>query len=276
VPYLAEDPPSAADIEAALVTASKLLDQVLEHSRTRESSTNSLAQYYANTAELEDAVRAALLEAREELLCVAPEPSHRDSDWLGRAGSWMPSLLDRGVRVGVLCGPGAWSAWRGGDLLGDPAAAGLEVRVAERNLHEMVVLDGRVAFLRVPVSGTATECLEVSAPAVLRGLGMLFRATWNSAEEPAAYDQRMSYLDETAVRILGHLAAGVKDESAARDLGCSVRTYRRHVARIMCDLNASTRFQAGVRAAGLRLIGAGPSSDPVGRKIGARLVPASP
>ncbi|NEE20393.1 response regulator transcription factor, partial [Streptomyces sp. SID7499] len=49
------------------------------------------------------------------------------------------------------------------------------------------------------------------------------------------------------------------DEVAARELTVSVRTYRRYVAEIMTLLDATSRFQAGVRAAELGLLGsAGP------------------
>jgi len=56
-------------------------------------------------------------------------------------------------------------------------------------------------------------------------------------------------------QILVLLNAGYKDDAAARQLGLSVRTYRRHVAEIMRALGAASRFQAGARAAklGLRL-----------------------
>lgn len=53
--------------------------------------------------------------------------------------------------------------------------------------------------------------------------------------------------DEKA--LLRLLAAGLTDEAAARRLGISVRTARRQVAVLMNKLGASSRFQAGHRAA---------------------------
>jgi DNA-binding CsgD family transcriptional regulator len=53
--------------------------------------------------------------------------------------------------------------------------------------------------------------------------------------------------DERA--LLRLLAAGLTDEAAARRLGISVRTARRQVAVLMDKLGASSRFQAGYRAA---------------------------
>jgi DNA-binding NarL/FixJ family response regulator len=41
---------------------------------------------------------------------------------------------------------------------------------------------------------------------------------------------------------------GVTDQSAARQLGLSLRTYRRRVADLLAELDADSRFQAGLRA----------------------------
>jgi DNA-binding NarL/FixJ family response regulator len=51
------------------------------------------------------------------------------------------------------------------------------------------------------------------------------------------------------------LGAGLKDETAARELGLSLRTYRRRVADLMAALGADSRFQAGLRARELGLTG---------------------
>ncbi len=44
------------------------------------------------------------------------------------------------------------------------------------------------------------------------------------------------------------LTPATKDESGARDLGISVRTYRKHVASLMPRLQATNRFQAALLA----------------------------
>lgn len=55
--------------------------------------------------------------------------------------------------------------------------------------------------------------------------------------------------------MLRALGSGATDEAAARDLGMSVRTYRRRVAELLDVLEAGSRFQAGVRAGELGLGG---------------------
>jgi DNA-binding NarL/FixJ family response regulator len=51
------------------------------------------------------------------------------------------------------------------------------------------------------------------------------------------------------VQLLRLLGLGLKDESIARYLGCSLRTVRRRVAHLMNVHGAQTRFQLGVAAA---------------------------
>ncbi|MGW0593258.1 hypothetical protein [Streptosporangium sp. NPDC002607] len=53
--------------------------------------------------------------------------------------------------------------------------------------------------------------------------------------------------------ILEALGSGLTDESAAKRLGVSLRTYRRRVAELMAKLEADSRFQAGLRAGRLGL-----------------------
>ena len=55
-------------------------------------------------------------------------------------------------------------------------------------------------------------------------------------------------------RVLFHLARGTKDETGARQLGVSARTYRRHATELCERLGASSRFEAGVLAARAGLI----------------------
>ena len=50
-------------------------------------------------------------------------------------------------------------------------------------------------------------------------------------------------------RLLALLATGLPDRSIAKQLGLSYRTFQRRLHRLMDELGAQTRFQAGLRAA---------------------------
>ena len=60
-------------------------------------------------------------------------------------------------------------------------------------------------------------------------------------------------LDNTQSQVLHKLCEGMKDETAARQMNVSVRTYRRHVASILKTLDVSSRFEAGLKVAELGL-----------------------
>ncbi|MEK8104229.1 hypothetical protein NKG94_02085 [Micromonospora sp. M12] len=83
-------------------------------------------------------------------------------------------------------------------------------------------------------------------------LRSMFGFTWSHGVPLAELLNVNDKLNEEPARsVLASLGAGTKDEVAARRLGISVRTYRRHVAEIMREFQASSRFQAGVQAAKL-------------------------
>jgi hypothetical protein len=83
----------------------------------------------------------------------------------------------------------------------------------------------------------------------------LFAAAWEAAADPGSYLRGdVPELGPQAQAILRALGAGLTDEAAARQLGTSLRTYRRRVAELMTALEAGSRFQAGLRAGELGLM----------------------
>ncbi|GAA1391809.1 response regulator transcription factor [Kitasatospora putterlickiae] len=132
------------------------------------------------------------------------------------------------------------------------AASGIEVRISDGPLaREAIVIDRRTAILAgAPVRGVLTYTV-VHAPEVVDGVRSLFRATWETATDLADCAAPPPPLTDQARHILRTLAAGHTDETGARLLGVSLRTYRRRVADLMTALGATSRFQAGLLARGL-------------------------
>ena len=129
--------------------------------------------------------------------------------------------------------------------------SGAEIRIADRLPHRLIIFDRTVSFLPVDPRRLTAGALIVREPAITANLVMLFESLWAGAQDleealqvpttpPAA-----SELDRSVLMLM---SSGVKDEAAARQLGISDRTYRRHVADILVRLGASSRFQAGVEA----------------------------
>lgn len=146
------------------------------------------------------------------------------------------------------------------DALREMAAHGFHVRIAAAPLPQgIVVIDRRTMILTGPApsspaaSGPRTYTMS-SSPALIGGACALFEAAWESAADlTAVLDPERPRIDDRTAQVLRTLGSGVTDETAARELGMSLRTYRRRVAELLDGLDASSRFQAGVRAGRLGL-----------------------
>lgn len=206
-------------------------------------------------AEIHARIAHLFTTAKTEISCAANDLH----TWGIRTGS-IPGPEVFGPRVGH--GLRVRKLYRAGILL-DPLcaryafgvqAAGGEVRITSDELNETIVIDNRVAILAGDLSHGIRSYSVVTVPEVVQGVSSLYAAAWRSATALSTWDRRVAELRELAPRILEVLGSGCKDETAARTLGLSVRTYRRRVAELMSALGADSRFQAGARARELGLI----------------------
>lgn len=112
-----------------------------------------------------------------------------------------------------------------------------------------------MALMRAGFAGAGSQAVTIRVPMVLRALDTLCTGAWSRATPAQSY-RRVSARGRTAIarQVLGCLTAGRTGEVAAQSLGLSVRTYRRHVAELMQELGAVSRFQAGVHAVELGLL----------------------
>jgi DNA-binding CsgD family transcriptional regulator len=199
-------------------------------------------------------VAAALVRAESTVTLVDPGV---EADWL-----WPEELerlvvaaRTRGCVVRVMFGhtPCCRQARRIGAAVTD---GGGEVRIVPTPAFPMLVVDGSTVLAphrgpeAVPVMAAVTSPGVV---ALLRGFADLI---WERAEPAPVWAGSGADLKRRLVELL---TTGAKDERIARLLGISLRTCRRHIAEIMSDLGADSRFQAGANAARVGLIGAGPN-----------------
>ncbi|MBL3667670.1 helix-turn-helix transcriptional regulator [Streptomyces sp. M2CJ-2] len=138
-----------------------------------------------------------------------------------------------------------------------------EVRVGRVPMLQVMIVDGTAALV-TSQAVIGRQASVIRATTVIGTLGTLFDGLWRHAV-PVEKQIDFGNLNraDVARQILNLLQVGITDEVAARELSISVRTYRRYVAEIMALLGASSRFQAGVRAAELGLL-------PKGRKSSGR------
>jgi DNA-binding CsgD family transcriptional regulator len=248
-----DDALGASQLEAVLVQAHCLLDAALQKSRRERSAAE--VEYLPDVDTLRAEALRLLPHARCEVVCTAPDAQWylRARDGLDELRGTLRDLTQRGVTIRKLYTTEAISTLLAiEEFRVGITRLGVQVRVSANQLSEVVIVDG-TAFLRVH-QAQSDQCLMLRVPPVLRSLRVLYEAAWGAACDLDVYVRyRDGDTDEMATEILRMLSVGYKDETAARALGLSVRTYRRRVAQIMRDLNATSRFQAGVRAAELGL-----------------------
>lgn len=132
---------------------------------------------------------------------------------------------------------------------------GVLVRISGSPLpHEIILIDRRVLILAGRETSGGREYTVTTQRTLIDGVESLFRAVWDAAVDFEDYLRSdVPHLDADGRVILNALGSGLTDESAARRLGVSLRTYRRRVAELMEKLEAGSRFQAGLRAGELGL-----------------------
>ena len=192
---------------------------------------------------------------REEFLCAV----HDLSTWsqLGGARRAASTWTRNGgtERVRKLCSPAALAQEHSRQELGGLVAQGARVRMAATVLpHETIIIDRRFAILAGRHAPGGREYTVTTGPALVGAIYALFEVAWASSTDlNALLRGEQPHLDTESRAVLRALGSGATDTAAARELGISVRTYRRRVAEILDALGAGSRFQAGVRAGGLGL-----------------------
>jgi DNA-binding CsgD family transcriptional regulator/sugar-specific transcriptional regulator TrmB len=130
-------------------------------------------------------------------------------------------------------------------------SVGSEVRTAPVLPQRLVIIDRTQALVPIDPSDTRKGALHLTEPGILAALTELFEQTWNTAIPLGATTPQDSAtgLTDTERELLHLLGSGRTDEAAGQRLGISTRTVSRHMASIMERLNATSRFEAGIKAA---------------------------
>ena len=174
------------------------------------------------------------------------DPEDLDADRSGNAAA-----IARGVAVKSLYQASArndphttaYAQW----LLG----LGGEVRTAPVLPRSLVIFDRSQALVPIDPVGTREGALHVTEPGIVAALVDLFEHEWSTAVPLGADHGRdqQTGLSPTEQELLKLLATGMTDEVAGKRLGVSLRTVRRQMAAIMERLHATSRFEAGLKAA---------------------------
>lgn len=160
------------------------------------------------------------------------------------------TLLDRGVTVRGVYAPESLELPGALEEARVAAGAGEQSRVHPDVPMKLAIADRKVALL--PLSGDIVvgNALLIHPCALLDAAHALFELLWESAVPAfeAAASTQAEPLSAEHDALLTALAAGLKDDAIARQVGASTRTVRRRIAELSDVLRARTRFQAGVLA----------------------------
>jgi sugar-specific transcriptional regulator TrmB/DNA-binding CsgD family transcriptional regulator len=130
--------------------------------------------------------------------------------------------------------------------------AGEQARVLPDVPAKLTIIDGSVAFVSMSVRDADVNrtLLIIRPSSLLTALIGMFELCWRNAlplhASVGTEDDRLEPIER---RLLALLATGAADDTIARTLGISRRTFFRYLERLMNRTGASTRFQLALHAA---------------------------
>ncbi|MGD8169549.1 helix-turn-helix domain-containing protein [Herbiconiux sp. P16] len=152
------------------------------------------------------------------------------------------------------------------DEVADLAAQGEQARITTDLPTKLAIVDRRTAMISLTLEHGQVSALVTSSQPLVDALHQLFEFHWARSlplGDARAQFENGSAPAEGAVKgagrirsatpeertLLSLMAVGMKDDAVARQLNISPRTLRRRSQELMNELEASTRFQAGLEAA---------------------------
>ncbi|GAA0440266.1 hypothetical protein Acor_12950 [Acrocarpospora corrugata] len=250
--FIPVDPQVAANalvssVEREIYQRRELIDQIKDVFREDyrgPTSAPSPIEYLVGSLEVRGFLKMAGDACRTEVLVL--QSSEEDAEELAQA--YLP-LLARGVTVRIICRHRNRADLSTRMKLKQLTDAGAAIGTVSHIPRSAVVFDRSLVVLFGLADGE-TNVARVHNDGIVRFLLDLFDHLWDTAMPLESADSGYANVaDDLRHAIAGLMAKGYTDEVVARKLGMSVRSCRRHIATLMRDLDATSRFQAGVQAA---------------------------
>ncbi len=195
---------------------------------------------------------------RDEILVL--KSGKQDDDELLELVALCGRLLKRGVTVRIVCQHRSRAELTIRTRLKRLTDAGAQIRTLGHIPRSAVVFDRSAAVLigaTEPGDGARSASGIRANPEVVGFLLDVFTHLWDAAAPLDTLETGYADVaDDLQRNILELMAQGLTDEVVARKLGMSVRSCRRHIATLLQELGAISRFQAGVQAGRSTLRGA--------------------
>lgn len=196
----------------------------------------------------------------EDEVFTAQPGGARAADILEEAAPRDEAILRRGIRMRVLYQHTARFSPGTNVYVERISRLGGQVRTLDDRFTRMLVFDRKTAVIAVP--GNPNAAAIVREPSMVAFIVDTCQRLWLIAQpftaESSSHAEIESNLREAIVRML---TEGMTDSSIALRLGMSVRTCRRHIADLMTDLKAQSRFQAGYALAMSQLLNTDARAD---------------
>ncbi|WP_107365087.1 helix-turn-helix domain-containing protein [Streptomyces aidingensis] len=155
-------------------------------------------------------------------------------------------MLRRGVRMRTLYQHTARHHRPTQEYVRRMSEHGAEVRTLSELFGRMIAFDSEIVF--IPHRDDPDAAVVIHDPSTVAYLCAAFDHAWSLAEPYHPAWSESPAREEVKMAIVRLLAQGMKDEVVARRLGMSLRTCRKHIAEMMEQLGAYSRFQAGYLA----------------------------
>ncbi len=160
--------------------------------------------------------------------------------------------LRRGVRIRNLVRAEALRDAPTLSYLRELTAHGAQIRIAEDFSELILVYDRHTALVPIDPANTSRGALCARESALVGNIITLFERLWDAARDFGTLvdspDRRNPELSEAQRQVLQRMCTVSKDETGAREVGVSLRTYRRHIADLMQLLGAENRAHAALLA----------------------------
>jgi hypothetical protein len=244
---------SLEPLEEILKKARSLVDSALRYNREERTATQHVVTHHPG-CDYSEMAGALVNKARHEVTFSTGPVFTWSPDEITGFRRDLQAAAQRGVAVRLLYHAGRIHAQGRLPFLRDMAERGVKVRLSRTDADGIVMTDSTAALVWHGKDQPTRHCQIVRSPAILNRLIKFADSQWLCAWELDLLDGFDRDEDDISLQVLYLLSHGFKDETAARHLEVSVRTYRRHVAEVLAMLKASSRFEAGVRASQLGLI----------------------
>lgn len=242
------------DIEAAQV---RVLQMIREHRKRFPAPTSRVAARQSprltpGTADTDASGAELILGARREAWFAQDLPASASSG-PDETEARYAALRDAGVKVRALY-TRQFAALDGADAHFERAAdLGVVCRLVPVRQVFMAVVDRECVVVDRAQEPGPRWTQIFRDPGDVAVLAEMYENSWASSDPVGAtMTETLTCEQLTALRMM---SAGMKDDRIARQMGISPRTLSRLVARAMTELGVRSRFEAGVRAKELGLLG---------------------